>query len=82
MFISGTDRYIDLVNGPQDHGWCFGYTCQERLSTFFTLVATGIPTEVTFTGTNPQKMRLHLFNAENQVTFIEMFGNDNFHRNV
>ena len=30
--------YIDLVNGPQDHGWCHGYTCQERISTFHTMV--------------------------------------------
>ena len=28
------ERYIDLINGPQDHGWCMGYTCQKRLSTF------------------------------------------------
>lgn len=26
-----TDSYVDLVNGPQDHGWCHGYTCQERI---------------------------------------------------
>jgi hypothetical protein len=35
------DGYIDLLNGPQDHGWCFGYTCRKRLSTFFAIVATG-----------------------------------------
>ena len=28
------ERYFDLINGPQDHGWCMGYTCQKRLSTF------------------------------------------------
>ena len=33
--------YIDLINGPQDHGWCSGYTCQKRLSTFPIIVATG-----------------------------------------
>lgn len=36
------DGYIDLINGPQDHGWCSGYTCRKRLSTFMALVATGI----------------------------------------
>lgn len=37
----GTSGYIDLVNGPQDHSCCSGYTCAERLSTFFSMVATG-----------------------------------------
>ena len=35
------DGYVDLINGPQDHGWCSGYTCRKRLSTFMALVATG-----------------------------------------
>lgn len=56
--------YIDLINGPQDHGWCHGYTCQERISTFQTVVATGNAYEVYFTSFNPQKMRLTLLNAE------------------
>ncbi|KAH3704515.1 hypothetical protein DPMN_079571 [Dreissena polymorpha] len=33
--------YLDLINGPQDHGWCSGYTCRKRISTFMALVATG-----------------------------------------
>jgi hypothetical protein len=36
------DGYIDLINGPQDHGWCSGYTCRKRVSTFHALVATGV----------------------------------------
>ena len=35
------DGYLDLINGPQDHGWCSGYTCRKRLSTFPAIVATG-----------------------------------------
>lgn len=35
------DGVIDLINGPQDHGWCSGYTCRKRLSTFQAIVATG-----------------------------------------
>jgi hypothetical protein len=31
------DRYLDLINGPQDHG----YTCRKRISTFMAVVATG-----------------------------------------
>jgi len=33
--------YIDLINGPQDHGWCSGYTCQKRVSLFHALVIPG-----------------------------------------
>jgi len=56
----GTNGYIDLVNGPQDFSCCQGYTCAERLSTFFTMVATGIDYEIMFTSVPPQNMRLHL----------------------
>ena len=34
-------NYLDLLNGPQDHGWCDGYTCQQRISTFHAVVADG-----------------------------------------
>ena len=33
--------WIDLLNGPQDHGWCAGYTCQKRISTFWAVLAIG-----------------------------------------
>ena len=33
--------WIDLLNGPQDHGWCAGYTCQLRISTFWAVLAMG-----------------------------------------
>ncbi len=59
-----TDTYIDLINGPQDHGWCKGYTCQERLSTFYSIVAVGMEYELVFTGTNPQDIRLQMLNAK------------------
>ena len=39
-----SEGYIDLINGPQDHGWCSGYTCQKRLSTFPVLLASGMST--------------------------------------
>ena len=56
----GTDGYIDLVNGPQDFSCCQGYTCAERLSTFYTMVATGIEYEVMFTSIPPQNFRIHM----------------------
>ncbi|XP_078617867.1 fibrocystin-L-like isoform X2 [Branchiostoma floridae x Branchiostoma japonicum] len=55
--ISG--GYVSLYNGPQDHGWCVGYTCQERISTFYTVVYADRHHDIYLTGVNPQKMRLH-----------------------
>ena len=50
--------------GPQDHGWCAGYTCQRRLSLFHSVVALGKSYEVYFTGTSPQNLRLMLLNVD------------------
>lgn len=72
--------YVDLINGPQDHGWCLGYTCQERISTFNTLVATGLEYELYFTGTNPQGLRIFFLNAQDTqvishtVMLMKMYG--------
>jgi len=56
----GSEGWIDLVNGPQDFSCCSGYTCAERLSTFFTMVATGLEYEVMFTSIPPQNFRIHM----------------------
>ncbi|XP_062385127.1 fibrocystin-L-like [Sardina pilchardus] len=58
------DGYVDLINGPQDHGWCNGYTCQKRVSLFHSVVATGKPFDVYFSSTTPQKLRLMMLNAQ------------------
>lgn len=50
--------------GPQDHGWCAGYTCQRRLSLFHSIVALNTSYEVYFTGTSPQNLRLMLLNVD------------------
>ena len=59
-----SNGYVDLINGPQDHGWCGGYTCQERISDFFMIVASGQEYEIGLTSTNPQDMRMQLINAK------------------
>ncbi|WAR05573.1 PKHL1-like protein, partial [Mya arenaria] len=58
------DGYIDLINGPQDHGWCSGYTCRKRLSTFMALVATDHEFLIHFTSTTPEHLRYYLLNSE------------------
>ena len=65
-----SDGYIDLINGPQDHGWCHGYTCQERISTFNALVATQKSYELYFTSYNPHKMKLHLLSSKDTDAIV------------
>ncbi|KAL7883851.1 hypothetical protein SRHO_G00015090 [Serrasalmus rhombeus] len=58
------DGYVDLLNGPQDHGWCAGYTCQKRVSLFHSIVATNKSYDIYFTSTSPQSLRLMMLNAK------------------
>ncbi|KAM4540003.1 PKHD1 like 1, tandem duplicate 1 [Odontesthes bonariensis] len=58
------DGYVDLINGPQDHGWCAGYTCQKRVSLFHSIMATGHAYDVFFTSVSPQKLRLMMLNSD------------------
>ncbi|XP_073714829.1 fibrocystin-L [Misgurnus anguillicaudatus] len=58
------DTYVDLLNGPQDHSWCTGYTCQKRVSLFHSIVATNKSFDIYFTSTTPQKLRLMMLNAK------------------
>ena len=53
-----------------DNGWCGGYTCQERISTFFGIVAAGLSYTMALTSTNPQNMALHLLNAEDTQAIV------------
>jgi hypothetical protein len=41
-----------------DNGWCFGYTCQQRLSTFWATASSGTTYAVNATGTPPRLLRL------------------------
>ncbi|KAM9290514.1 fibrocystin-L-like, partial [Gastrophryne carolinensis] len=62
--------YIDLINGPQDHGWCSGYTCQKRVSLFHAIVATNKSFDIYFTSTSPQNLRLKLLNVDNTKSVV------------
>ncbi|XP_066939677.1 fibrocystin-L-like [Macrobrachium rosenbergii] len=61
---AGSSGYVDLLNGPMDRGWCFGYTCQERISTFYSVVASGQVYEMAMTSTPPQVLRFHLLHSD------------------
>ena len=65
-----TDKYIDLINGPQDHGWCHGYTCQKRLSTFNAIIAMKKDYEIYLTSYNPKNMRFMMVDAQAGDTIL------------
>jgi hypothetical protein len=58
---------IDLLNGPQDHGWCNGYTCQKRISTFMALVQSGHHYDIVFSSTTPKQTRFRLLNSDARI---------------
>ena len=66
----GANGFINLLNGPMDNGWCGGYTCQERISTFYGIVASSFNYTVGLTSTNPQNFALHLLNANDMQGIV------------
>ncbi len=62
--FSDDKKYVDLINGPQDHGWCFGYTCMTRISTFLAVVSHEKNFDVYLTSTPPDKLRFRILNAD------------------
>ena len=62
--ILSDNKYLDLINGPQDHGWCTGYTCMKRVSTFIALVAADQSYDIVFTSTPPEGLRFRLVDAD------------------
>jgi hypothetical protein len=65
--IMSDNGYIDLINGPQDHGWCNGYTCQKRISTFMALVESGHHYDIYLTSTTPNQIRFRILNADSTI---------------
>eukprot|EP00741_Cyanophora_paradoxa_P015378 tig00020876_g14844.t1 len=50
------DDALDVINGPSFFGWCMGYRCRTKPSTFFTVIPAGRRANVSFTGTMPDVM--------------------------
>ena len=48
----------------KDHGWCFGYTCMTRLSTFKAIVAPNYNYDIYLTSTPPDILRFRILNAD------------------
>ncbi|WAR05669.1 PKHL1-like protein [Mya arenaria] len=68
------DGYIDLINGPQDHGWCSGYTCQKRVSAFHGIVKanSGIA-DIYLSSTQPDKMRFFKLDGADENCVVIRF---------
>lgn len=66
----GAGDYVNLVNGPMDNGWCGGYTCQERVSTFYAVVCSDQEYMIALTSTNPQNFALHLLNSDDDHVIV------------
>lgn len=66
-----------LLNGPMDHLWNFDYTSQKRLSTFWSVVEVNQHYNLSFTGTNPKRIRLYLLNVDNSKSLIITLGYGN-----
>lgn len=62
--IMSDSGYIDLINGPQDHGWCNGYTCQKRISTFMAIIQSGHHYDIYLSSTTPNHIRFRFLNAD------------------
>ncbi|CAF0819146.1 unnamed protein product [Rotaria sp. Silwood1] len=65
--IMSDNGFIDLINGPQDHGWCNGYTCQKRISTFMALVEARHHYDIYLSSTTPNHIRFRLLNADSSI---------------
>ncbi len=85
--VMSDNGYIDLINGPQDHGWCNGYTCQKRISTFMALIQSRHHYDIFLTSTTPNHMRFRLLNSDatiraslalyyNSLQQIDVYAND------
>lgn len=61
--ILSNKKYLDLMNGPKDHSWCFGYRCNKRLSTFTPLVTSDRSYDIFFSSTPPKQLRFRLLDA-------------------
>ena len=68
--ILSRSGFIDLLNGPQDHGIQNGYTSRRRLSTFMTLMRSGESYDIYFTGSLPKYIRFRIISADSNFKCI------------
>jgi hypothetical protein len=68
--IMSDNGYIDLINGPEDHGWCNGYSCGTRISTFMALIESRHQYLIYLTSTQPNDIRFRIINSNTSIVNI------------
>ena len=68
--IMSDNGYIDLINGPQDHACCNGYTCRKRVSTFMSIIQSQHTYLIYLTSTVPNQMRFRVLNSDASIKLI------------
>jgi hypothetical protein len=68
--IMSDNGYIDLINGPQDHGWCNGYSCGTRISTFMALIESRHQYLIYLSSTQPNDIRFRIINSNTSIVNI------------
>ena len=61
--VVSDNGYLDLINGPSLHSWCFGYPCNYRVSTFLALVVSNRSYDVYLTSTPPNQLRFRIIQS-------------------
>lgn len=62
--ILSDNKYLDLINGPQMHDTCYGYSCKKRISTFMAIIAANKSFDIYVTSTQPKQLRFRVLNAD------------------
>ena len=62
--VLSDNGYLDLINGPAEHGWCAPYSCKRRISTFMAMLAADKSYDIYLTGTPPNGLRFRILNAD------------------
>ncbi|CAM4838655.1 unnamed protein product, partial [Rotaria magnacalcarata] len=68
--IMSDNGYIDLINGPEDVGWCNGYSCGMRISTFMALIESNHQYLIYLSSTQPNGMRFRIINSNASIVNI------------
>lgn len=63
-------KFILCMFADTHIGWCTYYTCLKRLSTFYTVIATGTDYHIWMTGSLPGAIRLHLLNSNSNDSIL------------
>lgn len=87
--VFSDNGFIDLINGPQDHGCCNGYTCRKRVSTFMSIVETDHIYRLYLSSSPPEQIRFRLLHSDqtdkvivalryDSLQEIDVYGNDRY----